>query len=139
MFFPLFQILSLYKGLFHASLLIFIFSLNDNTHSANAELVLTRPTPCFVVVVQLLSHIQLCATPWTAAPQVSLSFTISRSSLKFIELEMLSNHRILCCPFLSPLAFNLSLIKSFLRSWLFASGGQSIGASASTSVLPMNI
>ena len=69
-------------------------------HSANVELVLTLPTPCFVVVVQLLSHIQFCATPWTAAVQASLSLTISRSSLKFIELEMLSNHRILCCPLL---------------------------------------
>ena len=36
-------------------------------------------------------------------------------------------------------AFNLSQHQSFLMSWLFASGGQSIGASASVSVLPMNI
>ena len=41
-------------------------------------------------------------TPWTAARQVSLSLTISRSLLKlmFIELVMPSNHRILCCPLL---------------------------------------
>ena len=38
--------------------------------------------------------------PWTAAHQASLSFTISQSLLKFmsIELLMLSNHLILCCP-----------------------------------------
>jgi len=39
----------------------------------------------------------------------------------------------------SPPAFNLSQHQSFLRSQFFASGGQSIGVSASTSVLPMNI
>ena len=49
-------------------------------------------------VVQLLSQVQLFATPWTAACQASLSFTISQSLLKlmFIELMMLSNHLILC-------------------------------------------
>ena len=54
------------------------------------------------VVVQLLSCVQLFATPWTAACQASLSFTISWSLLKlmFIELMMPSNHLILCCPLL---------------------------------------
>ena len=48
--------------------------------------------------VQLLSHIQLFATPWTAACQASLSITNSQSLLKLtsIELKMLSNHLILC-------------------------------------------
>ena len=48
------------------------------------------------------SHIRLFATPWTAAHQASLSFTISQSLLKFIFIESvtLSNHLILCCPFL---------------------------------------
>ena len=47
--------------------------------------------------VQSLSRVQLFATPWTAAFQASLSFTISRSSLKLtsIELVMPSNHLIL--------------------------------------------
>ena len=50
-------------------------------------------------VVQSFSCVQLFATPWTAAHQASLSFTISQSLLKlmFIELVMLSNHFILCC------------------------------------------
>ena len=54
------------------------------------------------VVVQLLSHVRLFATPWTAARQVSLSFTISWSLLKLmsIELVMPSNCLILCCSFL---------------------------------------
>ena len=58
------------------------------------------------VVVQLLSHGQLFATPWTAAlpadSQASLSFTISQSLLKLmsIELVMSSKHLILCCPLL---------------------------------------
>ena len=54
------------------------------------------------VVVQLLSHVQLFATPQTAAHQASLSFITSRSLLKFMSIEsvMLSNHLILCCPLL---------------------------------------
>ena len=46
-------------------------------------------------------------TPWTAAHQASLSFTISRSLLKLmsIKLVMLSNHLILCCPLLLPSIF----------------------------------
>ena len=56
----------------------------------------------FVVLVQLLSHVQPFATPWTAACQASLPFTISWSLIKLmsIELAMPSNHLILCCPLL---------------------------------------
>ena len=52
--------------------------------------------------VQLLSHVQLFVTPWTAALQASLSITNSRSLPKFmsIKLVMPSNHLILCCPLL---------------------------------------
>ena len=54
------------------------------------------------VVVQSLSHALLFVTPWTAACQASLSFTIPRSLLKFISIElvMLSNHLFLCHPLL---------------------------------------
>ena len=53
-------------------------------------------------IVQSLSHVQLFATPWTAALQAFLSFTISWSLFKCISLEsvILSNHLILCCPLL---------------------------------------
>ena len=56
---------------------------------------------CFFVV-QPLSHVQFCVTPWTAACQASLSFTISWSLLRLmsIKLIMLSNHLILCHPLL---------------------------------------
>ena len=56
--------------------------------------------PVYSVVAQSLSHVQLFATPWTAARQAFLSITISQSLLKLmpIELVMPSNHLILCCP-----------------------------------------
>ena len=52
--------------------------------------------------VQSLSHVQLFVTPWTAARQVSLSFTISQSLLKLLSIDsmMPSNHLILCGPLL---------------------------------------
>ena len=48
--------------------------------------------------VQLLSHVQLFMTPWTAAHQASLFITNSQSSLKLmsIKLVMTSNHLLLC-------------------------------------------
>ena len=89
-------------------------------------------------LVQSLSHVQLFATPWTATCQASLSITSSQSLLKLMSIEsvMPSNHLILCRPLLllpSPAP------GSFLMSQFLASGGQSIGASASASVLPVNI
>ena len=55
-----------------------------------------------VFVVQLLSWVWLFASPWTAARQAPLSFTISQSLLKFISIELvLSNHLIPYCPLLS--------------------------------------
>ena len=79
------------------------------------------------------------ATPWTAARQASLFFTISWSLLKLMsESVMPPNHLILSSPSLP--AFNLSQHQgSFQMSQFFASGGQSIGASALASLLPMNI
>ena len=56
----------------------------------------------YVVVVQLLTRVQLFVTPWTAAHQVSPSFTISQSLLKlmFTESVKSSNHLVLCHPLL---------------------------------------
>ena len=79
------------------------------------------------------------ATPWTAEHQTSLSNTISRSPPKpmSIELVMPSNHLMLChSPLLLPSIF--PSIRVFSSESVFASGGQSIGVSASTSVLPVN-
>ena len=52
--------------------------------------------------VQLLSHVRLFTTPWTAARQASLSISNSQSltNIMSIELVMPSNHLILCCPLL---------------------------------------
>ena len=89
--------------------------------------------------VQLLSHVLLFATPWTAAHQVSLFITNSRSLLKLRSIEpvMPSNHLILCRPLLHPLSIFPSI--RFFSNEFFTSGGQIIGVSASASVLPMNI
>ena len=168
-----------------------------------------------LAIVQLLSYVQLFVTPWTAACQAPLSFSVSQSLLKFMctESVILSNHLILCCTLLllpsifpasvfsSELALHISSVQfsqsavsdslrprglqharppcpspnswsllklmsiesvmpsnhlilfvpfsswpqsfptsgSFQMSQLFASAGQTIGASASASVLPANI
>ena len=54
------------------------------------------------VCIPLLSCVQLFVTPWTATQQVSLSFCVSRSLLKFMSVKsvMLSNHLNLCRPLL---------------------------------------
>ena len=129
-FFPLCSLVSWI--LYHVHLLIIPQNELSKIPSPSPKIV--------VVVVQSLSCVWLFSTPWTAAHQASLSFTISQSLLKFMSIELMipSNHLILCLPFSScPQSFPAS--GSFPLSQLFASGGQSIGASASTSVLPMNI
>ena len=91
----------------------------------------------------LLSHfsrVWLCATPWITACQASLSIIVSWSLLKLTSVESLmpSNHLILCC-LLSSCHQSFPASGLFTTKWLFVLGGQSIGASASASVLPMNI
>ena len=71
------------------------------------------------VVDQLLSRAQLFVTPWTAAHQASLLFTISRSLRKPMSIEsvMPSNHLIPCRPLLlQPSAF--PSIRSFVVRWI---------------------
>ena len=88
-----------------------------------------------------LSSIQFgFVTSLTVARQASLSITNSRSLLRLISIEsvMPSNHLILCHPLLLlPSIF--PNIRIFSEESVFASSGQSIGASASASVPPMNI
>ena len=92
------------------------------------------------VVVQSPRCAQLFGTPWTEAWQVSLSLTISRNLPKFMFIAsvMLSSHIILWWPLLLLLSIFPS-IREFPISWLFASDDQNTGASASASVLPVNI
>ena len=87
--------------------------------------------------VQSLSHVRLFVTPWTATLQASLSITSFRSLLKLMSMELVvpSNHLILCHPLLPPPSIFPS-IPVFSSSQLFASGGQSTGASFSMSISP---
>ena len=102
----------------------------------------TGPLPLLLFGVQSLSCVRLFATPRTAARKASLSITNSRSLPKRMSFEpvMPSNHLLLSSsvvPFSScPQSFSPS--GSFPMSRPFTSGGQSIGVSASASVLPMN-
>ena len=115
-------------------------SLDSTNHQPCCTVVFTvENIRVYVVVAPSVCHVQLFAILWAAAHQASLSFTASWSLLKLMsaELVMPSNHLILCCISLSP-AFSLSQHQGlFSVSWIFSSGSQSIGASAS--VLPMNI
>ena len=76
---------------------LFIFSKNQFLF-----LLFFFPLFYFCTAVHLLSHVRLFVTPWTAARQASLSFSISQSLLKLmsIELMMPSNHLIFCRPLL---------------------------------------
>ena len=79
---------------------------------------------------QSLSHVQLFVTPWTTAPQASLSVTNSWSLLKLMSIESVipSNHLILCHPLLLPpsvfpssSAFsNESVLHKWPRYWSFS-------------------
>ena len=93
-----------------------------------------------VLLFQSLSCVQLFTSPWTAARQAFLSFTISRSLFKLmcIELVMPSNHLILCCPLLLlPSIF--PSFRVFSKESAFRIRWPSSGASTSASVLPMTI
>ena len=76
------------------------------TVKSESEVAQSCPTPSdpmdIVVIVQSLCHVQLFATPWTAACQASLSFTISWNLLKLVSIEsvMPCNHLTLCRPLL---------------------------------------
>ena len=88
--------------------------------------------------VQSLSHVLLFVTPWTAAGRASLTITNSRRFFQLITIKsmMSSNHLILYCNCLLCLQSSPTS-GSFPVSQFFTSGGQSIGVSASASVLPM--
>ena len=74
----------------------------------------SSPLSGLVILWLLFSRVQLFATPWTAAHQASLSFTISWSLLKLmsIELVMPFNHFVICC--------RLLLLSVFLRIMVFS-------------------
>ena len=92
------------------------------------------------IVVQLLSHVLLFTTPWTAAHQASLSLTISQvcpnsSALSWWRYPTISSS---VASFSSRLQ-SFPASGSFPMSQHFTSDGQRIGVSASAAVLPVNI
>ena len=90
--------------------------------------------------VQSLNRVRLFVTPWTAARQASLFHhqlpEFTQTHIHWVSNAIQPSH---------PLSSFSSCFQSFPASWsfqmsqFFASGGQGIGVSASTSVLPMNI
>ena len=121
-----------------------IFELNEpglNANDAASYLNDLELTSLLMhISVQSLSRVRLFATPWTAALQASLSSPTPRAYPNSYLLSQWCHPTISSSviPFSSCLqSFPASV--SFQMSQLFASGGQSTGASASASVLPMNI
>ena len=107
--------------------------------SCEKELIIYSQIYKDFVFVQSLSHVWLFVIPWGAALPASLSFTISRSLLKIMSIVSLMpfNHLFLCCPLLLlpsifPSIGVFSRVLALHIRW-------SIWASASASVLPMNI
>ena len=91
---------------------------------------------CYSLCCLVASRVQLFVTSQTAAGQASLSFTIFWSLLKLMSIELVMPSS---CPLWASCFHSSPVSGSFPVSRLFASGGQRIGASASASVLPMNI
>ena len=104
----------------------------------------TEPEECRLwEIVCCCSVAKFCAAlaiPWTVAHQAPLSSSVSQGLFRFMSTEwlMLSKHLVLCHSLLLCLQ-SFPVSGSFPMSWLFASGGQSIGVTASASVLPVNI
>ena len=118
-------------------------SSSSNTSLGQGKLILLSSLITTILVniitlfiVQSLILVQLFGAPWTAACQASLSITKSLSLLKLMPIESLmpSNHLILCPPLHLPSIF--PIIRGFSSESLLCI---STGASASTSVVPMNI
>ena len=94
----------------------------------------------FMIAVQSPSRVWLSETPWTAAQQALRPSPAPRVCPGSCPVHWWSHATISSS--VSPFSFcpqSFPASKSFLMSWLFASGDQNIGASVSTSVLPMSI
>ena len=101
---------------------------------------LIPPAYGYRLLLLSLSRVQHFATAWTAAHQGSLPFTIAWSLLKLMSIKsaMPSNHLVLFRTLLNLIP-SFPASGSFPMSHLFTSGGQSTGASASSSVLQRKI
>ena len=94
-----------------------------------------------IVVVQSPSHVQLFATPWTAARQPSLSFTISRSLPKFMSIALVMPSSQPSHPLMSSSFFPQSFPASgtFPMSQLFTSGDQIYRSFSFSIILPTSV
>ena len=119
--------------------------ININAKNPQKQQKTNKPNPSYIKRIQFSSVRFSCSVVsdplWPRGLQhTSSPITNSRSLLKLMSIEsvMPSNHLILCHPLIhQPSSFPAS--GSFPMSQFFTSGGQSIGVSASTSVLPMDI
>ena len=113
--------------------------LNSNRQRQMGRQMDWSPLKAWEDVSSVFSRVWFFATPWIAAHQASLFITNLRSPPKpmSIELVMPSNHLFLCRPLLLLRQY-FPASGSLPMSQLFASGGQNIGVSVSTSVFPMN-
>ena len=105
----------------------------------NFEFTFCNPSLYIVVAVRSLSRVQLFVIPWTTALQASLSVTSSQSLLKLMSIKSVMPT---ISSSVTPFSFchqSFPASGSFPMSQLFATDGQSTGASVSASVLPMNI
>ena len=113
-----------------------VFISRKDRQLSHNDILMNEDICCCSVAKLYLTH----CDPMDCSTQALLSSTIFQSLLKFMSIEsvMLSNHLILCHPFsfwLQPFPAS----RSFPMSQLFDSDGQSIGASVSATVLPVNI
>ena len=126
-----------YQWSVYSDLLFFFSWFNPERLYDSKNLSISSRLSSLFGSVQSLSRVRLFVTPWTVAYQASLSITNFRSLLKLISIKSVTplNHLI---PFSSHRQ-SFPASGSFPRSLFFASGGQSIGVSASASVLSINI
>ena len=91
-------------------------------------------------IVQSFCCVRFLASAWTAAHQASHPSPSPEACSNSCHVEsVIPSNQLILCRLLLLLPSNFPASGSFPMSWLFASGGQSTGASALASILPMNI
>ena len=110
-----------------------LYSNKENKHCFDSTFIKAS-----ISSVWLPSYVQLFETPWTAACQASRPITNSRSLLKFMSIQSVMPSISSYVVRFSSCLQSFPASASLQMSQLFTSGGQSIGDSASTSVLPVN-
>ena len=113
--------------------------MSHKKYKEKAHPVGTEDIIVVVVIVQLPSRIWVFATPWNCSmsdfPGLHYLLEFAQTHVHWVGDAIQLSHSLSCT---SPLVLNPSQHQSLFQ-WVSSSGGQSIGASASTSALPMNI